>query len=199
LQFLFVFPSFVLISRFSAKYCYSKSSPYLTRNTSRLRDISIHSVPHRKKEVKVKFILRPTVTRPVCLGVRHPSVTPQPIFALHSLIIVKQLRVFCCGATSLTRGRVCIFQFLLGIESAVLLRSQSRGTHEHILLSQFLRLPQPGGPGSCIYFPQEQGGPVISPTGNTLRLRYINIQSVSHRKQIQVSYIATDGQSASSY
>jgi hypothetical protein len=30
-------------------------------------------------------------------------------------------------------------------------------------LSLFLRLPQPGGPGSCIYFPQEQGSPVISP------------------------------------
>jgi hypothetical protein len=25
------------------------------------------------------------------------------------------------------------------------------------------RLPQPGGPGPCIYIPQEQGGPVISP------------------------------------
>jgi hypothetical protein len=28
-------------------------------------------------------------------------------------------------------------------------------------LSLFLRLPQPGGQGSCIYFPQEQGSPVI--------------------------------------
>jgi hypothetical protein len=27
----------------------------------------------------------------------------------------------------------------------------------------FLRLPQPGEPGSCIYFPQEQGVPVIPP------------------------------------
>jgi hypothetical protein len=26
-----------------------------------------------------------------------------------------------------------------------------------------LRLPQPGGPGPCIYIPQEQGGPVIPP------------------------------------
>jgi hypothetical protein len=26
-----------------------------------------------------------------------------------------------------------------------------------------LRLPQPGGPGSRIYIPQEQGGPVIPP------------------------------------
>jgi hypothetical protein len=26
-----------------------------------------------------------------------------------------------------------------------------------------LRLPQPGGPGPCIYIPQEQGGPLIHP------------------------------------
>jgi hypothetical protein len=32
----------------------------------------------------------------------------------------------------------------------------------HILLSH-LRLPQPGGPGSCIYVLQEQGSPVIPP------------------------------------
>jgi hypothetical protein len=33
-------------------------------------------------------------------------------------------------------------------------------TRNHTLLSH-LRLPQPGGPGSHIYIPQEQGGPVI--------------------------------------
>jgi hypothetical protein len=40
--------------------------------------------------------------------------------------------------------------------SPAFLRSESHGTHEHILFL-FLRLPEPGGPGSCIYFPQEQG------------------------------------------
>jgi hypothetical protein len=35
------------------------------------------------------------------------------------------------------------------------------------LLSLFLRHPQSRGPGSCIYIPQEQGGPVI-PSGNGL-------------------------------
>jgi hypothetical protein len=44
---------------------------------------------------------------------------------------------------------------------SVFLRSESHGTHEHILLSLLFRLPQPGGPGSCIYFPGEQGSPVI--------------------------------------
>jgi hypothetical protein len=40
--------------------------------------------------------------------------------------------------------------------------SESRRTRNHTLLSH-LRLPQPGGPGSRIYIPQEHGGPVIPP------------------------------------
>jgi hypothetical protein len=92
-----------------------------------------------------------------------PIWDPRPIFSLLSLIIFRQLRVHWCGAASLTRSRVCSFHLLLGIASAAFLRSESHGTHEHILLSLFLRLPQPGGPGSCIYFPQEQGSPVIPP------------------------------------
>jgi hypothetical protein len=80
-----------------------------------------------------------------------------------SLIIFRQLRVCWCGAPSLTRSRVCSFQFLLSIASAAFLWSESHGTREHILLSLFLRLPQPGAPCSCIYFPQEKSSPVIPP------------------------------------
>jgi hypothetical protein len=61
------------------------------------------------------------------------------------------------------RGRVCNLQLLLELASAVPLGSGLRGTQDHILLSQFLGLPQPGGPGPRIYIPQEQGGPVIPP------------------------------------
>jgi hypothetical protein len=47
--------------------------------------------------------------------------------------------------------------------------SESRRTRNHTLLS-YLRLPQPEGPLSHIYIPQEQGGPVIPPgTGFLLR------------------------------
>jgi hypothetical protein len=65
-------------------------------------------------------------------------------------------------APSLTRGWVCNLpvQLFLVLARAVTLGSKSRRTHDHILLSH-LRLPQPGGPGPCIYVPQEQGGPVI--------------------------------------
>jgi hypothetical protein len=51
---------------------------------------------------------------------------------LLSLIIFWQLRDCLRGAPSLTRGRVCSSQLLLGITSAVILGSGSRGTHGHI-------------------------------------------------------------------
>jgi hypothetical protein len=63
------------------------------------------------------------------------------IFILLSLIIFRQLQICWCGAPSLMRSRVCSFQFLLGITSTVFLGSESHGTHEHILLSLFLRPP----------------------------------------------------------
>jgi hypothetical protein len=46
------------------------------------------------------------------------------------------------------------------VQFAVSLRSKSRRTHNHILLSH-LRLPQHGGQGPCTYFLKEQGGPVV--------------------------------------
>jgi hypothetical protein len=66
-------------------------------------------------------------------------------------------------APSLTRELVCNLLLLLVLVSAVPLGSESRGTEGHILLSQFLRDPQPGGPGPRIYIPQQQGGPDIPP------------------------------------
>jgi hypothetical protein len=53
----------------------------------------------------------------------------------------RQLRDCYLVAPSLTRGRVCNLLLLWVLASAVLLGSESRGTQDHILLSQFLRLP----------------------------------------------------------
>jgi hypothetical protein len=69
--------------------------------------------------------------RLVCLGVKHPSGTYDQIF-----ITVKQLWICWCGELSLTRGRVCRLQLLQVLASAVILGSESRGTGDHILLSQ---------------------------------------------------------------
>jgi hypothetical protein len=117
----------------------------------------------------VKVILRPTVSRPVRLGARHPSGTRDQFFFLLE-IFFRQLQVCYFVAPSLMRGRVCTWLLLLGLASAVPLGSESRRTQDHVLLSQFLRLPQPGGPGPRIYIPQEQGGPVI-PAGTGFPFR----------------------------
>jgi hypothetical protein len=44
--------------------------------------------------------------------------------------------IFWYEALFLTRGRVCCLQLLLALASAIILVSQSRGTGDHILLSQ---------------------------------------------------------------
>jgi hypothetical protein len=75
-------------------------------------------------------MLLPTASRPV-------SWKKAPIWGLRlEFITVKHLRVCPCGALSLTRGRVCRLQELLVLASAVILGSESRGTCDHILLSQ---------------------------------------------------------------
>jgi hypothetical protein len=43
--------------------------------------------------------------------------------------------------SSLTRGWACRLQLLLALSSAVILGSESRGTHDHILLSQIRDSP----------------------------------------------------------
>jgi hypothetical protein len=58
-------------------------------------------------------------------------------------IFLKHLLVCYFVAPSMTRGRVCNLLLLLVLASAVPLESESRGTQDHILLSQFLRLPEP--------------------------------------------------------
>jgi hypothetical protein len=95
-------------------------------------------------EVEVK--LQPTVSRPVCLGVRRPSGTRDQFYFLLE-IFFRQLQFCNFVLPSLTRGRVCnlLVQLLLGLARAATLGSKSSRTHGHILLS-LMRLPQTLGP-----------------------------------------------------
>jgi hypothetical protein len=82
------------------------------------------------------LILRPTVSQPVCFGIKHPSEAWDQIF-----ITVGELRPSFLLAPSLTRGRVCLLYMLLVLASAVFLGSEALGTSDHILLSQIWDFP----------------------------------------------------------
>jgi hypothetical protein len=86
--------------------------------------------------LSLSLMLRPMVSRPVCLGIKHPSGAYDQIF-----VTVGQLRVCSYGALSLTRGRVCRLQLLLVLASAVIFGSESRRTRGHILLSHIRDFP----------------------------------------------------------
>jgi hypothetical protein len=97
-------------------------------------------------KVEVTVILWPMVSKPACLGVKHPSVAQDQI-----LITVRQLQICWCGTPSLMRGQVCHLQLLLATILGSLTRggvchlqlllgtvlgSKSSRTHDHILLFQ---------------------------------------------------------------
>jgi hypothetical protein len=87
-------------------------------------------------KLSLSLTLPPTVSRAVCLGIKHPSGAYDQIF-----IIVWQLQVCWFGAPSLTIGWVCRLQLQLTLASAVIFGSESRRTRGNILLSQIRYFP----------------------------------------------------------
>jgi hypothetical protein len=86
---------------------------------------------HDWLNLSLSLLLRSTVSRPVCLGIKHRSSAYDQIF-----VTIRQLQVCWCGAFSLTRRRVCRLQLLLALARAVIFGSESRGTSDHVSLSR---------------------------------------------------------------
>jgi hypothetical protein len=76
-------------------------------------------------------MLRPTVSWPVCFGIKHPFGAYDHNYGFF----------FPCGAPSLTRGRVWLLYMLLALARAIVLWSEPRGSRDQILLSHSWDFP----------------------------------------------------------
>jgi hypothetical protein len=78
------------------------------------------------------------------------------------------------GALSYERtGRL---QLLLALATAVILGSESRGTHDRILLSHIRDSPQPGGPGPVFISPRKRVSQLYPQALSSLLVAFYDLQ-----------------------
>jgi hypothetical protein len=97
------------------------------------------------------------------------------------LITVRESQISWWGAFSLTWGRVCRLHSLLVLASAVILGSESRGTHNHILLSLIRDSHNLEGQDLVIIFPRNRVAQLYHPgTGFPFR-RFLRLAGLQWR------------------
>jgi hypothetical protein len=107
---------------------------------------------------KVKVMLRSTVGQSIPV--------PSPTWAQDQIFVtVRQLSVCWCGSPSLTRRQVCHLQLLLVLPNAVILRSKSCRTNDHILLFQMWDSPDLKGQVPIFIFPRNRVAVIPPGTG----------------------------------
>jgi hypothetical protein len=86
--------------------------------------------------VELSLMLRPTVSRPVCLGIKHPS------GAYDQIIITERQFLVCCGAPPLTRGRRDWIQVKVKVTLRLTVsQSVSLGVETHLgLMTRYIRI-----------------------------------------------------------
>jgi hypothetical protein len=110
--------------------------PFSSPPTTRRVTVEVFDPAPTLMIARLCLMLRPTVSRPLYLEIKHPYGTYDQIF-----IISVTVTVLFCGVPSLTRGWVCLLYMLLAVVSTVFLGTESLGTREHILPSQIWDFP----------------------------------------------------------
>jgi hypothetical protein len=158
--------------------------PYWLLDVSQLTKFRVPELLYDWRFIANQFVLAPSPLR------------------LTSSNLFFQLNI--CGhspyaTSSLTREWVCSLKLLLAFASAVILRSESRGTHDHILLSQVFVFITPRKRVDRLY--PRHWVPSSSPL-TTRRATVEVLNPASTRDQLthwteSEFYVTTDGQSAS--
>jgi hypothetical protein len=104
---------------------------------------------------------------PVSLGFK-PHVGPKT----RVLLLSDNCGFLGCGAPSLTRGRVCRLQLLLALASAVIVLSEFREIHDHILLSQIWDSPNLKGQVPVFISPRNRVAQLYLQALNSLFVTY---------------------------